>query len=327
MIWPTDCSPELNNTDSINTNYRTKKNIRTLVVFNDDEVDIEEDIEEDIDQTNENLVTPTVLTPTKKSDIETKSILRNQCEKSPGSHKVHFVDDESVTSLTSSDEDSDGNDDTDLGKRKEAGGAVIEITETRKLTKTEIRNFKVQHASDLELLSSLESSIEDEACDGLEQKEVDNSKHDSSDSELEHSEELQTLAENTSQLLNIADKLDSSTESTLTLSVNSNIEENDVGGEEMVDLDNQETLTTSVNIEENDASVEEMVNLDNQDTTNVTELNSQQNSSENLVSCTNNKTEQDIEDVPEFPDSFSVSDVEILSSVIRMKVINAPCFC
>jgi ATP-dependent protease HslVU (ClpYQ) peptidase subunit len=75
----------------------------------------------------------------------------------------------------------------------EAGGAVIEITETRKLTKTEIRNFKVQHASDLELLSSLESSIEDEACDGLEQKEVDNSKHDSSDSELEHSEELQTF--------------------------------------------------------------------------------------------------------------------------------------
>jgi hypothetical protein len=51
-----------------------------------------------------------------------------------------------------------------------------------------------------------------------------------------------------------------STESTLTLSVNSNIKENDVGGEEMVDLDNQETLTTSVNIEENDASVEEMVN-------------------------------------------------------------------
>ena len=95
----------------------------------------------------------------------------------------------------------------------------------------------------------------------------------------------------------------------------------------MVDLDNQETLTTSVNIEENDASVEEMVKLDNQDTTNVTELNSQQNRSENLVSCTNNKTEQDIEDVPEFPDSFSVSDVEILSSVIRMKVINAPCFC
>ena len=298
MIWPTDCSPELNNTDSVNTNYRTKKNIRSLVVSDDDEVDIEEDI----DQTNENLVTPTVLTPTKKSDIETKSILHNQCEKSPGTHKVHFVDDESVTSLTSSDEDSDGNDDTDLGKRKEAGGAVIEITETRKLTKTEIRNFKVQHASDLELLSSIESSIEDEACDGLEQKEVDNSKHDSSDSELEHSEELQTLTENTSQLLNITDKLDLSTESTLTLSVNSNIEEND-------------------------ASVEEMVNLDNQDTTKFTELNSQQNSSENLVSCTNNKTEQDIEDVPEFPDSFSVSDVAILSSVIRMKVINAPCFC
>jgi hypothetical protein len=53
MIWPTDCSPELNNTDSVNTNYRTKKNIRSLVVSDDDEVDIEEDI----DQTNENLVT------------------------------------------------------------------------------------------------------------------------------------------------------------------------------------------------------------------------------------------------------------------------------
>jgi cystathionine beta-lyase/cystathionine gamma-synthase len=39
------------------------------------------------------------------------------------------------------------------------------------------------------------------------------------------------------------------------------------------------------------------------------------------------KTTKGIEDVPEFPDSFSVSDVEILSSVIRMKVINAPCFC
>lgn len=322
-----------------------------LVVSDDDEVEIEED---NGDQTNENLVTPTVLTPTKKSDIETKSILRNQCEKSPDvSHQVHFVDDESVTSFTSSDEDSDGNDYTDLVKRKEAGGAVIEITETRKLTKTEIRNFKVQHASDLELLSSLEWSIEAEACDGLEQKEVDNSKHDSSDSELEHFEELQTLAENTSQLLNIEDKLDSSTESTLTTSVTSNIEENDDSVEEivnldnqqtlttsvnndteendaiveeMVDLDNQETLTTSINsnIEENNTSVEEMVNLDNQDTTNVTELNSQQNSSENLVSCTNNKTEQDIEDIPEFPDSFSVSDVEILSNVIRMKVINAP---
>jgi len=296
-----------------------------LVVSDDDEVDIEEDNVGD--QTNENLVTPTVLTPTKKSDIETKSIIRNQCEKSPGvSHKVHFVDDESVTSFTSSDEDSDGNDYTDLVKCKEAGGAVIEITETRKLTKTEIRNFKVQHASDLEFLSSLESSIEAEACDGLEQKEVDNSKHESSDSELEHSEELQTLVENTSKLLNIADKLDSSTESTLTTSVNNDIEGNDASVEEMVDLNNQETLTTSVNndIEENDAIVEEMVNLDNQDTTNVTELSSQQNNSENLVSCTNNKTEQDIEDVPEFPDSFSVSDVEILSSVIRMKVINAP---
>jgi vacuolar-type H+-ATPase subunit F/Vma7 len=67
---------------TVNTNYRTKKNIRTLVVCDDDEVDIEEDI----DQTNENLVTPTVLTPTKKSDIEAKSILRNQCEKSPGSN-------------------------------------------------------------------------------------------------------------------------------------------------------------------------------------------------------------------------------------------------
>lgn len=260
----------------------------------DDEIDIEEDSD---DQITDNFVTPTVLTPTKKSDIETKSILRNQCEKSQCvSHKVHFVDDESVTSFTSSDEDSDGNDYTDLVKRKEAGGAVIEITETRKLTKTEIRNFKVQHASDLELLSSLESSTE---ADGLEQKEIDNSKHDPSDSELEHSEALQTLAESTSQLLNIADQLDSSTESTLTTSVNSDIEEND-------------------------DSVEEMVNLDNENTTNSTELNSQQNSSDNLVSCTNNATERDIEDVPEFPDSFSVSDVEILSNVIRTKVINAP---
>ncbi|CAC5389107.1 unnamed protein product [Mytilus coruscus] len=273
------------------TQILTKKGKRSLIVHESDE-----DEDENSRNTNENLVTPTVLAPM-KTDIETKSILRQDGEKTPGAlRKVHFVDNQSLTSSSATEEDSDEDDEVTFVKRKEAGGAVIEITETRKLTKTEIKNFHIQTTSDSELLSTLESSVE--SCGDY--KEVKNENKEmselESDSELEKSVESQDLT-NSGEDGNLGETVNSSQESNVMSSI---------------DTDFQGSVQEG---QETDTSQSSLQNVGTQDTV---FCNGQNNVSSNATKDV--VTEQE-SDLPPFPHSFSVSDVELLTNVIRSKIV------
>ncbi|XP_052061869.1 uncharacterized protein LOC127701936 [Mytilus californianus] len=270
------------------TQILTKKGKRSLIVHESDE-----DEDENSRNTSENLVTPTVLAPM-KTDIETKGILRQDGEKTPGAlRKVHFVDNQSLTSSSATEEDSDEDDEVTFVQRKEAGGAVIEITETRKLTKTEIQNFHIQTTSDSELLSTFESSIE--SCGDY--KEVKNENKEmselESDSELEKSVESQDLGEDD----NLGETVNLSQESNVLSSIDTDLQGSVQKG--------QETDTSQSSLQ-NDGTLDTVF------------CNGQKNISSNATKDVVTDQESDL---PPFPHSFSVSDVELLTNVIRSKIV------
>ncbi|CAG2240558.1 unnamed protein product [Mytilus edulis] len=276
------------------TQLLTKKGKRCMIVHEGD--DEEED--KNSRNTSENLVTPTVLSPM-RTDIETKSILRHDGEKTPGAlRKVHFVDNQSLTSSSTTEEDSDEDEDDEVAfeRRKEAGRAVIEISETRKLTSTEVKNFHIQTTPDAELHSTLESSVE--SCGDY--KEVNNedkemSEHES-DSEFEKSTESQNLT-NSEEDGNLGETVNSSQESNVMSSIDTDLQGSVEEGQE---ADN------SQNSLQHDGSEDTVVHY-----------------RQKAVSSNVNKEVLDDKegDLPPFPHSFSVSDVELLTNVIRTKVV------
>lgn len=274
-------------------NFRTKKGKRCMIVHEGDN----EEEDENSRNTSENLVTPTVLAPM-RTDIETKSILRHDGEKTPGGlRKVHFVDNQSLTSSSTTEENSDEDEDDEVTfeRRKEAGRAVIEISETRKLTSTEVRNFNIQTTPNAEFLSTLESSVE--SCGDY--KEVKNedkemSEHES-DSEFEKSTESQNLT-NSEEDVNLGETMNSSQESNVLSSIDTNLQGSVQEGQE---ADN------SQNSLQHDGTEYTVVHYRQKD----------------VSSNVNKEVLDDKEgDLPPFPHSFSVSDVELLTNVIRTKV-------